>query len=229
MITYVVLAILAAAVLGIAVRRFVKSFVTFRGVRVLACPENRQPAAVALDGWRAAVTGAFGSPALRVRECSRWRNEARCARVCIADIQNATPGAPGFVSPPRAFTHPQCRASERARYSRAPSIQSYRGRLAVFRTRQHTHSSKGHEGFDESANGDSQDGRGENRKDNVGDHRSPPWRLIAHPKRTPNRRRFQTAGRADCEQPDAQCAQAVFLLFMPGCGAASKPAPARRR
>ncbi len=89
MITYVVLAILAAAVLGIAVRRFVKSFVTFRGVRVLACPENRQPAAVALDGWRAAVTGAFGSPALRVRECSRWRNEARCARGCIADIQNA--------------------------------------------------------------------------------------------------------------------------------------------
>jgi hypothetical protein len=89
MITYIVLTILAAAAVGIGVRKFLKTFQTFRGVRLLACPENRQPAAVSLGPWHAAVTGWFRAPALEVRECSRWPERAGCNQACVTEVRAA--------------------------------------------------------------------------------------------------------------------------------------------
>lgn len=89
MITYVVIAILAAAVLGIAFRRFYKAFVMFRGTRVMACPETGQPVAIDLQAPRAALAALFGRPRLQVRECSRWPERAGCDEACVREIESA--------------------------------------------------------------------------------------------------------------------------------------------
>ncbi len=89
MITYVVFAILAAAAVAIGARLFFKTFFRFRGVRVLACPETRHPAAVAVSPWRAALTAWPGKPALEVRECSRWPEHAACDQACVEQIRAA--------------------------------------------------------------------------------------------------------------------------------------------
>jgi len=88
-VTYVVIAIVAAAAVLIGAWIFLKSYLRFRGVRLLACPENRKPAAVAVGPWHAAVTGWYGKPALAVRECSRWPERAGCDQACVAEIRAA--------------------------------------------------------------------------------------------------------------------------------------------
>lgn len=89
MITYVVLAILAATGLGIAFRRACKAFVTFRGMRLMACPETGQTAAIELQARRAALTALFKSPGLRVEVCSRWPERAGCDEACVREIEAA--------------------------------------------------------------------------------------------------------------------------------------------
>ena len=89
MITYVVVAILAAAVLGIGFRRSYKAFVTFRGKRVMACPETGEAVAIELQARQAALLALFQSPALRVQACSRWPERAGCDEACVRDIEAA--------------------------------------------------------------------------------------------------------------------------------------------
>jgi len=89
MTTYVVVAILTVAVLGIVFRRAYKTFVTFRGMRVLTCPDSGQTAGVELKSCRASLTGLFGKPVLRVQECSRWPKRAGCDEGCIREVEAA--------------------------------------------------------------------------------------------------------------------------------------------
>ena len=88
---YIIAAVLAGVLLGLGfgLWRAERAFLTFRGMRVLACPESRQPAAVELTAWRASLTGIFGRPAPRVRECSRWPERSRCNQVCVQEIRAA--------------------------------------------------------------------------------------------------------------------------------------------
>ena len=86
MITYVVVAILAVVVFGVACQKFRKTFLIYRGARLVPCPETRQPAAVQLEAWHAALTGIFRRPALRVRTCSRWPERTSCGQSCVQQI-----------------------------------------------------------------------------------------------------------------------------------------------
>src|SRR5579864_506912 len=86
---YIVVALLAGVVLGLCLRRAGRAFRAFRGMRVLTCPENRQPAAVELKGWHAGVGAVIGNPALQVRKCSRWPERAGCDQACIREVRTA--------------------------------------------------------------------------------------------------------------------------------------------
>ena len=69
--------------------RAVRAYLKFRGKRIVACPETKQPAAVDMATWHIAITGAFRGPSLRLRDCSRWRQRAPCDQACLALIEAA--------------------------------------------------------------------------------------------------------------------------------------------
>lgn len=59
---------------------------TFRGRRVIACPENRRAAAVTVDRW-AALRMLYEPAHLRLANCSRWPEKAGCDQQCLAEIE----------------------------------------------------------------------------------------------------------------------------------------------
>lgn len=61
------------------------------GGRLLACPENQQPAVVRIDARHAALTGVDGLPQLRLSECTRWPEQANCNRACLPEAARAKP------------------------------------------------------------------------------------------------------------------------------------------
>lgn len=72
---------------------FLKTYRLYRGVRVITCPENLQPAAVRVDALDAAKWFALsGEKDLHLRTCSRWPEMAGCDEACMSQIE-AAPGA----------------------------------------------------------------------------------------------------------------------------------------
>ncbi len=69
---------------------FFRTWRRFRGVRVITCPENREPAAVEVDALRAARWAAMaGETDLHLSACSRWPEKAGCAQECLAQIESS--------------------------------------------------------------------------------------------------------------------------------------------
>lgn len=66
----------------------------FSGGRLVACPENRQSAAVRIDARHAALTGVDGNPDVRLADCTRWPERSDCKRGCLAQAIHARPCAP---------------------------------------------------------------------------------------------------------------------------------------
>ena len=81
---------LAAGLLaGVAVWRLGGRWLKYRGQRIVTCPENHRPAAVALDARHAAETVFGKAPELRLKECSRWPERAGCAQECLTEIRES--------------------------------------------------------------------------------------------------------------------------------------------
>ncbi len=82
----VVIAIAAALLLS----GFLRTWIRFRGVRVITCPENHESAAVKVDAFRAAEWAAIaGEAPLRLSKCSRWPEMAGCGQECLAQIESS--------------------------------------------------------------------------------------------------------------------------------------------
>lgn len=86
---YVALGAVVVVGAGLVLRRLIGSYLLFRGRRLIACPENQQPAAVDVDAARAAVTAAFGERRLQLRDCSRWPEMEGCGQECLSQIEAA--------------------------------------------------------------------------------------------------------------------------------------------
>ncbi len=86
-----VLAVLGgAAVLG---RRLLRTWLAYRGTRVVVCPESREMVAVEVDAAHAA-TGSVraGRPELRLESCTRWPERQTCGQECLGQVES-TPEA----------------------------------------------------------------------------------------------------------------------------------------
>jgi hypothetical protein len=86
---YTVYALIGLAVLvglAFAVRAFLRTFFNYHGTRIVTCPETEKYAAVDVDASRAAVTRLFGTPELRLNDCSRWPERENCPQDCILQI-----------------------------------------------------------------------------------------------------------------------------------------------
>jgi hypothetical protein len=66
----------------------------YSGSRLVACPENQQPAAVSMDARHAAATGIDGPPDLRLCDCTRWPERAKCGQACLSQAVQAQPYTP---------------------------------------------------------------------------------------------------------------------------------------
>ncbi|HXH38106.1 MAG TPA: hypothetical protein VNN08_05735 [Thermoanaerobaculia bacterium] len=79
----------AAVVAGV----FTWRFISYRGRRIVTCPETQQPAGVELDAWLAARRrGIEDEPALRLESCSRWPEHEDCCQACVAQIEASPEG-----------------------------------------------------------------------------------------------------------------------------------------
>ena len=64
----------------------------FRGPRLVTCPETGTAVAVELNAGKAAFTGAFDGPELRLSSCSRWPERQNCGQECVKQIEEAPDG-----------------------------------------------------------------------------------------------------------------------------------------
>jgi hypothetical protein len=69
--------------------RAAHAYLTFRGKRIVTCPETEQPAAVELAAWHIALASALSKSKLHLRDCSRWREVAPCDGACLSRIEEA--------------------------------------------------------------------------------------------------------------------------------------------
>lgn len=77
------------AFLYVWVRAGVPAFLSYRGTRVVKCPENDNVAAVAVDARHAAATAFRRHPELRLAACSRWPEKKGCGEDCLRQIEAA--------------------------------------------------------------------------------------------------------------------------------------------
>jgi hypothetical protein len=86
--------LVAAAIMAVRVSWI---WFTWRGDRLVTCPETRQPVGVALDLRHVIKHGAVTAPgphvpALRLRTCTRWPERQDCGQECLAQIEAAPEG-----------------------------------------------------------------------------------------------------------------------------------------
>lgn len=84
----VVVYLAAAAVYRFA-RRAIKTYLLFRGKRVVVCPETHKYVAVEVDAAHAAATATDEGTELRLSSCTRWPERADCDQDCVYQIANA--------------------------------------------------------------------------------------------------------------------------------------------
>jgi len=80
-------------------------FEKYSGARPVTCPENHQPAVVALDARHAAATVIDGSPALRLCDCTRWPQRAMCNQACLSQALRAEPYRQGKPTGQKQIYH----------------------------------------------------------------------------------------------------------------------------
>ncbi len=85
---------LVAAILLTSAYFFLKGYfrvwLTYRGERIIICPENHKSAAVLVDASRAAKwTAIAGKTPLSLSTCSRWPEMAGCGQECLAQVESS--------------------------------------------------------------------------------------------------------------------------------------------
>jgi len=68
----------------------VRAFFTFRGKRLVTCPETHKPEAVDVAAGEAALGAFFNEPTLHLNQCSRWPERENCGQECLQQIETNT-------------------------------------------------------------------------------------------------------------------------------------------
>jgi len=77
--------LIGAVALGVA--KALRSYLRYRGKRVITCPETANHAAVHVNVVNAARDAVFGEQHLRLDECSRWPERQNCGQECLSQIE----------------------------------------------------------------------------------------------------------------------------------------------
>jgi hypothetical protein len=65
----------------------VRTYFTYRGKRLVTCPETLKTVSVDVAARKAAISAWFGDPKLRLDRCSRWPERQDCGQDCLQQIE----------------------------------------------------------------------------------------------------------------------------------------------
>lgn len=74
-----------ALVLTIGVRTWLR----YRGQRMIECPESHAPAGVEVDARQAALSALGGRLELHLKDCTRWPERAGCDEACLRQVETS--------------------------------------------------------------------------------------------------------------------------------------------
>ncbi len=89
-VTILVAAILLVLAFALFVLRAIpalRAYFTYRGQRLITCPENHSPEAVDVAAGQAALGAFLSEPTLRLKECSRWPERQDCGQECLQQLE----------------------------------------------------------------------------------------------------------------------------------------------
>lgn len=86
LLVFVLSAVVAVVVL-VRLIPAVRTYLKFRGERLITCPETHQTEAVDVAARKAAVSALFSGPTLRLDRCSRWPERQDCGQECLAEVK----------------------------------------------------------------------------------------------------------------------------------------------
>lgn len=93
MSAHLLLVLFGVAMALLVAAAIVWQYVSYRGRRVVMCPETHEPVDVELDAWRAARERTLDVEAkLKLQSCSRWPEKEDCGQECIAQIDESPEG-----------------------------------------------------------------------------------------------------------------------------------------
>ena len=84
-----IVVVLGAVFLYRRLRSAAAAYRTFRGPRVVTCPETHRPAGVEVEAAHAAATALRGGRDLHLKSCSRWPERQGCGQDCLREIESA--------------------------------------------------------------------------------------------------------------------------------------------
>lgn len=65
----------------------IRAYFTFRGKRLVICPETEKTETVDVAEGFAALTAAYGQPKLCLEDCTRWPERNECNQECLRQVQ----------------------------------------------------------------------------------------------------------------------------------------------
>jgi hypothetical protein len=68
----------------------VRTYLRYRGQRLVTCPETHEAAAVRVNAGKAVGTTMIGKQEVRLDQCSRWPEKRNCGQECLSQV-NADP------------------------------------------------------------------------------------------------------------------------------------------
>ena len=84
---YVLLILLTIAAIYFVVPYVFRTYLRYRGKRLVTCPETRKPVAVEVAAGHAALSAAVSHPDLRLKSCTRWPERKDCGQECLLQIE----------------------------------------------------------------------------------------------------------------------------------------------
>jgi len=82
MVAFIIIAV-AIAVIALAI---LARYPSYRGKRVVVCPETHQAVGAEINAWLAARTELAGGPRYVISACSRWPGRAGCDQACAPQV-----------------------------------------------------------------------------------------------------------------------------------------------
>lgn len=104
LVAVALLAIVLAAYAALAIRTWIR----YRGVRLVTCPDNTRPAGVTVDVGRAVIGALRETADVRVATCSRWPQRQGCEEPCVAQIDASPAGTRVKTIAARFFRDRRC-------------------------------------------------------------------------------------------------------------------------
>lgn len=65
----------------------IRAYFSFRGKRIVTCPETQKPVAVDVAAKEAALGAFFNEPTLHLSACTRWPERQDCGQDCLDQIE----------------------------------------------------------------------------------------------------------------------------------------------